>query len=46
MDIIEVTLPECFDTVEILPLSDLHVGDKNADLKMFERFIQFVETIP
>ncbi len=46
MDIIEVTLPECFDTVEILPLSDLHVGDKNADLKMFERFIQYVLAAP
>jgi len=46
MNIIEVNLPECFDKVEILPLSDLHLGDKNCDLKAFNKFIQYILAAP
>jgi predicted phosphodiesterase len=46
MNIIEVNLPECYDTVEILPLSDLHVGDRNCDIKAFDKFIEYVLSAP
>lgn len=39
MDIIECNLSEQFETVELFCLSDLHVGTKNADYKLFEKFI-------
>lgn len=46
MDIIECNLSDEFDTVELFPLSDLHVGTKYTDYKLFEKFIAHILEAP
>lgn len=42
MDIIECNLSDTFETVELFPLSDLHVGTKYTDYKLFDKFIAHI----
>lgn len=42
MDIIEIKLPKEFETVEIYPLSDLHIGDPKVDKRLFREFIKHI----
>lgn len=42
MDIIEIRLPKEFETVEIYPLSDLHIGDPKVDKRLFREFIKHI----
>lgn len=46
MKIIECNLSKDFKTLEILPLSDLHVGDSKMKTKMFKDFIKYVNDAP
>ena len=39
---IEVNLSEEFETVEIFALSDLHIGKKDADIPLFDKWVQFI----
>lgn len=39
---IEVNLSEKFETVEIFALSDLHIGKKDCDLKLFDKWLDFI----
>ena len=34
------------ETVEILPLADIHIGDKNSDIELVKKLIQTVRDIP
>lgn len=42
MDIIQHHLSKDFNTIEIYPLSDLHLGDKLCDIESFKTFITFI----
>lgn len=46
MDIIEIRLPENLETVEIYPLSDLHIGDPKVDKRLFKEFINHILAEP
>jgi len=46
LDIIEVRLPESFETVEIYPLSDLHIGDPKVDKRLFREFLNHIMAEP
>lgn len=46
LDIIDVKLPESFETVEIYPLSDLHIGDPRVDKRLFRDFINHILAEP
>lgn len=46
LDIIEVRLPEDFETVEIYPLSDLHIGDPRVDKRLFREFLNHIMAEP
>ena len=46
MDIIQVDLPQDFETVELYCLSDLHVGTRYTDYKKFEQFIEYIKQQP
>lgn len=46
MDIIEVRLSEEFESVELFPLSDLHIGDPKTDKRMFKEFINHILAAP
>jgi predicted phosphodiesterase len=46
MKIIECNLSSEFESVEILPLSDLHVGDSRMKTKMFKDFVKYVNDEP
>lgn len=46
MDIIECNLSEQFETVEVFPLSDLHVGSSTTDYKLFDKFIKHILAAP
>ena len=35
-------LSDSFDTLEIYPLMDLHIGDKKTDTVLFYKFIQHI----
>lgn len=35
-----------FNTLEIYPLTDLHIGDKKTDVKIFREFINFIKAEP
>ena len=40
--ILTADLPGDWDSVEIYPLSDLHVGDEYMDEKLFRKFIKHI----
>lgn len=42
LKLIEVNLSEEFETVEIFALSDLHIGKKDCDVKLFDKWIEFI----
>jgi len=35
-----------FDTLELYPLLDLHIGDKKTDEKLFESFLKYIKAQP
>jgi len=39
---IEVNLSDKFETVEIFALSDLHIGKKDCDVKLFDKWLDFI----
>lgn len=39
MEIATFTFPDTWTKMEIYPLSDLHIGDPKADIKMFRQFV-------
>lgn len=39
-------LSEEFETVELYPLLDLHIGDRKTDIALFKRFVQFIGEQP
>jgi UDP-2,3-diacylglucosamine pyrophosphatase LpxH len=46
MKIIECNLSREFDSIELLPLADLHVGDSKMKLNYFKEFIEYVQAQP
>ena len=41
-----LNLPKDITNIEVLPLSDLHVGDVSFDRECFLRYIRYVEESP
>ena len=41
-----LNLPKDITNIEVLPLSDLHVGDASFDRECFLRYIRYVEAEP
>lgn len=35
-----------FNYIQLFPLMDVHIGDQNTDIKLFERFIQYIKAQP
>lgn len=44
--IIPYEFPEDWDSIEIFPLSDLHIGDPKADIPMFRKFVAMIKERP
>lgn len=44
--LIEHNFSSEFDTLELYPLVDLHIGDEKTDIKLFRQFIQFIKEKP
>jgi UDP-2,3-diacylglucosamine pyrophosphatase LpxH len=42
LTLIRHELPRNYSEIEIYPVSDVHVGDSNTDIKLFEDFLDFV----
>jgi len=43
---IRCDLPQEFDSIEILPLADLHMGDQCCDFKLIQKRIDFIRDTP
>lgn len=39
-------LSDSFDTLELYPLMDLHIGDKKTDTQLFKQFVRFIQEQP
>lgn len=46
MQIIECNLSQDFDTLELYPLSDLHIGDPRVDKELFKKFKEHIKAQP
>lgn len=46
MKVIKKTLPKEIDSLTIIPISDVHIGDKKADLKAFKDTIERIKKEP
>ena len=46
MRVHSLILDKNINNIEVLPLSDLHVGDVSFDRECFLRYIRYVEEIP
>lgn len=46
MQTIKSDLPREFKTLEILPLSDLHIGDAHCDLDLIKQRIEYIKSTP
>jgi len=43
MKIIDIQKPQEWESVELFPLSDLHIGDPKTDIKMFREFVKYIK---
>jgi hypothetical protein len=43
---IEINLSEKFETIELFALSDLHIGKKDCDVELFDKWVQFIKDQP
>ena len=41
-----VTIPDDFDTIELAPLYDVHVGSREHDAKLFEKHLRWIADTP
>lgn len=44
--IIDIQLPQEWESVELYPLSDLHIGDPRTDKRMFLQFLEHIKAAP
>lgn len=46
MKTIKFDMPTAFQSVEIIPIADTHLGDANADEKLFKAKLEYIEKTP
>jgi hypothetical protein len=46
MQILSYEFPPDWDSLELFPLSDLHVGDKRTDVPLFRKFVKYIAAKP